>query len=611
MSDTDRYIWLFHKSPVMAALFDAQGLFLDVSDALSKRLGYTREELIGKGPVEIASEASQQQISKELLPKLRRMGQVRNQPVEFVAAGGEHVELLASAVTEHESTDASVRTMAVYVEVSNQARIERKYRRLYRETPAMLHTVDEDGCITAVSDYWLSKLGYSERSEVLGRPISEFFTREYRDRMSSIDPAEIVSSGLLVNIERQMIRRDGAILDVVVSSIRESQEGKGPLRLLVASKDVTERNRTERALREALEENARLREELEHERDYLREEINVAMNFGRIVGTSPALTTMLQRLQAVAQTPANVLILGESGVGKELIAHAIHAQSPRAQHPLVKVNCASIPEELFESEFFGHVRGSFTGAVKDRVGRFQLADGGTIFLDEVGEIPVALQGKLLRVLQEQEFERVGDDITRKVDVRIIAATNRDLEAEVEAGRFREDLYYRLSVFPIEAPPLRKRGDDVVQLAQHFLDKTCVDFGREPMKLTQANIDAVRGYEWPGNVRELKNVIERAVILSKGNELRLDLSLPQHESGIAVAFPAAQIGHADTLGTSYLTEREMKLKFQKNTVAALEAADWRVSGSGGAAELLGIRPSTLSDRIRSMGLKRPTKRRKAG
>jgi transcriptional regulator with GAF, ATPase, and Fis domain len=255
---------------------------------------------------------------------------------------------------------------------------------------------------------------------------------------------------------------------------------------------MTERNRSEAKLREAYGEIARLKEELERERDYLREEVDVSMNFGRIVGESPALAAMLTRIEAVAGTPANVLIIGETGTGKELVAHAIHGRSQRADAPLVKVNCASIPHELFESEFFGHVKGAFTGAYRDRVGRFQLADGGTIFLDEVGEIPVALQGKLLRVLQEKEFERVGDDVTRRVDVRVIAATNRDLEQLVEAGKFREDLYYRLSVFPVQVPPLRRRRDDVVQLALHFLEQACRDFGRGCPKLTRSGGDTFAG-----------------------------------------------------------------------------------------------------------------------
>jgi transcriptional regulator with GAF, ATPase, and Fis domain len=264
------------------------------------------------------------------------------------------------------------------------------------------------------------------------------------------------------------------------------------------------------------------------------------------------------------------------------------------------VNCASIPKELFESEFFGHVKGAFTGAHRDRIGRFQLADGGTIFLDEIGEIPMESQSKLLRVLQESEFERVGDDITKSVDVRVIAATNRDLERLIVAGAFREDLFYRLSVFPVDVPPLRERGDDIVQLAQHFLEQTCKDFGREALTLTRSQVANMKSYSWPGNVRELKNVIERAVILSPGTSLRLDLSMPELESAEkpATAVPPR--------GEEPMTEKEMR-EFQKtNLIMALEQADWKVSGKGGAAELLGVRPTTLADRIRTFRIKRPAR-----
>jgi transcriptional regulator with GAF, ATPase, and Fis domain len=321
------------------------------------------------------------------------------------------------------------------------------------------------------------------------------------------------------------------------------------------------------------------------------------MNFGRIVGKSPALRQMLQmlsRVEAVAETPANVLILGESGVGKELVARAIHARSPRSGAPLVKVNCASIPKELFESEFFGHVKGAFTGARRDRVGRFQLADGGTIFLDEVGEIPMDLQGKLLRVLQESEFERVGDDITRSVDVRVIAATNRNIEELMVAGKFREDLFYRLSVFPIEVPPLRQRSEDVMQLAQHFLESMA------PLKLTQSQAASIRAYDWPGNVRELKNVIERAVILSKGNALRLDLSMPGTQPGTADSSGS----HLHVAADQVLTDKQMRELQKRNIIAALQATDWKVSGKDGAAELLGVRPTTLYDRLKAFGIKKP-------
>jgi len=395
-----------------------------------------------------------------------------------------------------------------------------------------------------------------------------------------------------------MVTKNGQVLDLLMSALAE-RDARGEVhRMLVASKDVTERNRAERELRDALAENARLRQELERERDYLREEVNVAMNFGRIIGKSKSLRNMLAQVEAVARTPANVLVLGESGVGKELVARAIHSRSERADAALVKVNCASIPKELFESEFFGHVKGAFTGAHKDRVGRFQLANGGTIFLDEIGEIPFELQGKLLRVLQESEFERVGDDITRSVDVRVIAATNRDLERLVVDGTFREDLFYRLSVFPIEVPPLRERRADILQLAQHFLEQTCNEFGRDTFRLTKSQADAIEAYDWPGNVRELKNVIERAVILSEGNTLRLDLSLPQGNQD-----PEPHEAEASA-EERVLTEKQMRELQKQNLLAALRQSDWRVSGRNGAAELLGVRPTTLADRIKSFGIRRP-------
>ena len=322
-----------------------------------------------------------------------------------------------------------------------------------------------------------------------------------------------------------------------------------------------------------------------------------------MIGTSAALRKMLRRIEAVAETPANVLVQGESGVGKELVAHAIHMQSPRANGPLVKVNCASIPKELFESEFFGHIKGAFTGAHRNRVGRFQLADGGTIFLDEVGEIPLELQGKLLRVLQESEFERVGDDITRSVDVRVIAATNRDLEKLIVQGDFREDLFYRLSVFPVDVPPLREREEDIVQLAQHFLEKTCKDFGRDSLTLTRSQTANLRAYSWPGNVRELKNVIERAVILSAGKVLRLDLSMP----GLRVDFDT--IASATTSSDEIFTETDMRSFQKSNIIRALTRANWKVSGKGGAAEMLGVRPTTLADRLRTYKIRKPARQRR--
>jgi len=597
---------LIRSLPVLLALLDGEGRFLDVTDEWERRMGYGRAELRGRRPDDLATPPSARRILEEHLPRFRRTGRLDHVPVEFFTKDGRALPLLATTVAVYAPDGGSLRySVSLFEEPSDRERLERRYLDLYESTPAMLHTIDADGRITAVSNHWLAKLGY-QRNEVIGRSILEFIADESRRALLDGKLRELISQGDVQNVPRQMVCKNGDVMDVLLSARAERNEQGQVIRLLVASKDVTERNRSEARLRDAYGEIARLKEELERERDYLREEVNVSMNFGRIVGQSPALAAMMARIEAVAATPASVLIIGETGSGKELVAHAIHARSQRASGPLVKVNCAAIPHELFESEFFGHVRGAFTGAHRDRVGRFELADGGTIFLDEVGEIPLSLQGKLLRVLQEREFERVGDDRTRKVDARVIAATNKDLEKAVEAGEFREDLYYRLSVFPVQVPPLRKRGDDVIQLAAHFLEQVCRQFGRPVPQFTQGQVEALRRYDWPGNVRELKNVIERAVILSRGASLRLDLSLS--EAGVSPAAAVPEAAPAADPATGFITEEQMRDLQRRNLLSALQAAGGRVSGKGGAAELLGIKPTTLADRMRALGVERP--RRKA-
>ena len=598
MITPDDYQWLFRKAPVMATSIAEDGAFLDVNDAMLSRLDYDRADMVGHRPEEFATPESSERVRNELRPALRRTGKLENKPISFVTRSGEEVDCLTNAIVEFDREGEFLRTVAMYTEISDQARANLKYRNLYRSTPAMLHTVDDKGLIVTVTDHWLQKLGY-KREEVTGRPITDFFSTADRKKYADGSLLELIKQGAFNNLQRQMVTKNGQTIDLVMSAIPNRHDHNDFGHMLVASKDVTERNRAERELRRTLAENARLREELERERDYLREEVNVAMNFGRIVGTSAALRQMLKRVEAVAETPANVLVQGESGVGKELVAHAIHIRSSRATGPLVKVNCASIPKELFESEFFGHVKGAFTGAHRDRIGRFQLADGGTLFLDEVSEIPIELQGKLLRVLQENEFERVGDDVTRSVDVRVIAATNRNLEQLIVDGKFREDLFYRLSVFPVDVPPLRERGDDVVQLAQHFLEQTCKDFGREVLTLTRAQTENLRAYQWPGNVRELKNVIERAVILSQGKVLRLDLSMPDLKP------ETDEAQESEAASADILTDKEIKDLQKSNLIKALGQTNWRVSGAGGAAELLGVRPTTLADRMRTYKIKRPS------
>src|SRR5271165_5152945 len=319
-----------------------------------------------------------------------------------------------------------------------------------------------------------------------------------------------------------------------------------------------------------------------------------------IIGQSIALRQIIAQIEMVAPTDANVLILGETGTGKELIAQQLHRRSRRKDRPLVRVNCACIPKELYESEFFGHARGAFTSAFRDRTGRFEAAEGGTLFLDEIGEIPVELQNKLLRVLQEKRYERVGEDRTRHADVRIVAATNRDLQREVAAGRFREDLYYRLNVFPIRVAALRERKDDIPLLAKHFLELLVKELGCPTPKLTRAGLEALQGYDWPGNIRELRNVIERAVIFARCGTLEFDL--PVTDSSLDPISFAPQ--NAEKAQWEYLTEPEMQRRERENLLIVLQKTGWKIKGVNGAAELLGVKPTTLISRIEKMGLKRP-------
>ena len=357
-------------------------------------------------------------------------------------------------------------------------------------------------------------------------------------------------------------------------------------------------------LSRALEEIAGLKSQLELRNDYLQEEVQEAKAFGDLVGQSAALRQVVSQIDVVAPTEASVLILGETGTGKELVAHEIHCRSARKDGPLVRVNCASIPRELFESEFFGHMRGSFTGAVKDRAGRFETAEGGTIFLDEVGEIPLDVQNKLLRILQEKRYERVGSDVTRRANVRVVAATNRDLKQAVAAGRFREDLFYRLNVFPIEVPPLRERMDDIPLLAQHFVGLSSRELKCSKPRLTRAGVAKLQNYDWPGNVRELRNVIERAVILARGGALDFDLPMGSSSELPAEPAPAAVASPGGEDPPKFLTEAELQRRERENLLLVLETANWKIKGPEGAAELLGVKPTTLLSRMEKWGLKKP-------
>jgi transcriptional regulator with GAF, ATPase, and Fis domain len=360
-------------------------------------------------------------------------------------------------------------------------------------------------------------------------------------------------------------------------------------------RDITQRKQAE-------EEIHRLKERLEAENVYLRAEVSREHRYGEILGQSERIRKVLRQAEQVAATDMTVLILGETGTGKELMARAIHGGSARKLRPLVKVNCSALPAELMESELFGHEKGAFTGAVTKQIGRFELADGGTIFLDEIGDLPPSLQAKLLRVLQEGEFERLGSSKTLRVNVRVIAATNRDLSAAMRNEAFRSDLYYRLAVYPIEMPPLRERKGDIGLLANAFLKEASRRLGRSFEGIPRRVLEAMERYDWPGNVRELQNVIERAAVISTGRELQLpegweSISLRSY-SGVKVAVSAGISDYEPSAPGATLEEFE-----RKHIVQVLEQTRWRIEGPKGAAVILGLNPSTLRSRMQKLGIVR--------
>lgn len=431
---------------------------------------------------------------------------------------------------------------------------------------------------------------------VLGKIVltgQEVVFKDLQDAPPELFPAQWVAQEEIRGFTGTPISFKGEVLGVITAFVRVSKaEETRPWRHLFG-----DHIGAAIANARAFEEIEQLKAQLETHNAYLKEEVIEANAFGELVGQSEALRHIVSQIDLVAPTEASVLILGESGTGKELVAREIHNRSRRNNKPLIRVNCASVPKDLYESEFFGHARGAFTGALKDRAGRFEAANGGTLFLDEIGEIPLDLQSKLLRVLQEKRYERVGEDRTRASDVRIIGATNRDLKKEAAAGRFREDLYYRLNVFPIQVPTLRERMEDIPLLAKHFVDLSVKELGCPKPRLTRAGIAKLQAYHWPGNIRELRNVIQRAVILSRGAVL--DFDLPAVESSLAPLRSARGATESE-----FLTESELQRRERENLLTILQKTNWRIKGVDGAAELLGVKPTTLVTRMKKMGLRRP-------
>ncbi len=489
--------------------------------------------------------------------------------------------------------------------------IQRQHELILSAAGEGIYGIDTDGLATFVNPASVVMTGWTP-DDIIGKPIHDLHHHSRPD--GSRYPREecpiyaAAHDGMVHQCDDEVFwRKDGSSFPVEYTStpIYESEKLVGAV---VVFRDVSERKQSEKDLQQAYAEVASMKQHLELENVYLQEEIRASHDFKYIVGQSHAINQVVNQVELVAPTMATVLISGESGTGKELVARAIHDRSDRSNRPLIRVNCAAIPDELFESEFFGHVKGSFTGAVKDRAGRFELADGGTIFLDEVGEIPLNLQSKLLRVLQEGQYERVGDEKTRHVDVRLIAATNRNLKTEVENNTFREDLYFRLNVFPIEAVPLRERLEDVPLLTQHFIAGFCKKLNLPKPRLSKANIKQLQAYSWQGNIRELQNVIERALIISQGG--RLEFKLPTVESSkntsVKPLIKSVQISPLldgeESLQAAPYSESERVGRDKENIQMALELSNNKISGSGGAAEMLGVKPTTLASRMKMMGIK---------
>jgi PAS domain S-box-containing protein len=505
----------------------------------------------------------------------------RELPVEIgigPAGDDEHIVAVIRDVSEWVATNAELR------------RSERRFRVAAETAADVIYEADLEKDDQGWCGDIDAMLGY--RPGEFPRTISGGVAEVHPDDREAVQ-AEICrayETGADYRADYRLMRQDGSYMYVEeFARPTELKDGR-MVKWVGVLRDVTARVVAQQELERALAEVSRLKDELQAESEYLRSEIKSEHDFDEIIGGSPALTATLDKVNAVAATDSTVLLLGETGTGKELLARAIHARSRRKERPLIKVDCSTLPEGLIESELFGHVKGAFTGAHETKAGRFELAHGGTIYLDEIGELPLDMQSKLLRVLESGEMQRVGSKVQRTVDVRVIAATNRDIEKEVNEGRFRSDLYYRLSVFPIESPPLRDRREDIPAIATFLLTRSVARIGKCIRGIDQASMDKLKAYDWPGNVRELRNVVERAVILCSGDTL----TVGEHFGGSDRPVQSA----SDSLSKDLQSfERTQILK-------ALESANWKIKGPNGAADRLGLKPSTLRSRMQRLGISRP-------
>ncbi|HEX7331060.1 MAG TPA: sigma 54-interacting transcriptional regulator [Pyrinomonadaceae bacterium] len=584
----ERFAKAFRANPQPMSLTTIpEGLYIDVNQSFLAMSGYTREEVIGHTSVELKVWETPADRSV-FFEELNKSGSLVNYQMKFRCKDGAFRTLLVATegleLSGRPCMLAASSDITDFMQAQQALReSETRFRNMADTAPVMIWVSDQSKACTYFNKQWLEFTGRDMEQELGNGWTHGVYPDDSEQCLKTYNSSFDERKGF--EMEYRLRRKDGQYRWVLDSGTpRFSSDGEF-LGFIGSTIDITERKQAEVALQKAHGELNELKNQLEAENIYLQHELQLDQAFGEIVGQSNAMKSVMFKANQVAPTDSTVLIMGETGTGKELVARAIHGASLRKDRPLIKVNCAALSSTLIESELFGHEKGAFTGAVARKAGRFELANGGTIFLDEIGELPPELQVKLLRVLQEGEFERVGGTKTIKADVRIIAATNKNLEVEVKKGAFREDLWYRLNVFPITVPPLRQRKEAIPALTEHFIAKFAKRSGKTITSVSPGVMQTLQAHSWPGNVRELANVIERAVIHTQGDVLQ-SVGTLQHTT--------------EEAGVSLKTLEEVE---REAIILTLESTGWRIEGQYGAAKILGLNPSTLRTRMHKLSIQR--------
>ena len=598
----EQFSKVFHSSSVAFSIMDMNQVTVEINEAMAKLVNSTREQLIGKTVEEanvVIMDDEYHEQNNRLLEKMTKQGFLKNEVMSKTLINGEKTYSLVSVEFIELSGMPHILTSAI--DITEKKKLELELQKSEK-------SLTEAQKLAKVGSYNLNlETQIAETSssfkEIVGVSVDTKITFELWRTITHPDDTpknqkvldECIKTGKKFDLEYRILTKNTKQLKWIHGLGEVAYKNGKPINFFGTIQDITRRklneNKIEETNKQLIEANKELnilRNQLERENVYLRDELDLVFNFEEMVYGSVEFSNVLTEIEKVAPTNATVLVLGESGTGKELLARAIHNISPRSNKPLIKVNCSAIPRELIESELFGHKKGSFTGAFSDKIGKFELANGGTLFLDEIGELPIDMQPKILRFLQEGEIEVVGGTSLKKLDVRVIAATNRNLLEEIEAKRFREDLYFRLHVFPIEVPPLRKRTDDIPLLVEHFVDKFNKAYSKNIKFLSEDAMQKLKAYHWPGNIRELENLIERASILSTSETL----IVPGFESESQVL----RINQDKNLSLDAV---------QRNHIyQVLEHCNWKISGPNGAAILLGLKPSTLRDKMAKLHISKP-------